>query len=150
MFTEDITTIATAVISLVGTALGGVLIWFITEKVGTEKAAKINAFIEKTNLEFIFKQQWAKEAVQYAEQALKDSNGPQKLNAVLEFMTKKANDAGVDVSRSELEVLIEAQVKKIKDSSKEGWTQINTTKPVIVEEKKTTTDSSIDFYNDGL
>ena len=137
MFTEEFTSATIALVALVGSVLGGFVIWFIKEVIGKERAAKVNQFLEKSNLEFILQQQWAKEAVQYAEQSLKNSNGAQKLNAVLDFLTKKANDLGIKVNRTELEILVEAQVKKVKEGAKEGWTQINTNNPVIVEETKT-------------
>lgn len=140
----DWTEIATTLISIAGTIVSGFVVWFLKELVGKTRVNKANELLKKYNLEFLLKQTWVLEAVRYAEQVLNDKNGPQKYDAVMEFVSKKAKEHGIDLTPQELKVLIEAQLNKLREGAKQGWTEIQTQNPVIVTDPSKAIDSQID------
>lgn len=143
MYSEEITTIAIALIALAGTAVAVFIAWFLKEKVGVAKANKVNELLKKVNQEFLLKQNWALDAVRFAEQALIGSQGAQKYNAALEYVSTKASEFGIEITPNEVKVLIEAQLHKIKNETKNDWTEITTKNPVIVTELTENTDDKI-------
>lgn len=143
MYSEEITTIAIALIALAGTAVAVFIAWFLKEKVGVAKANKVNELLKKVNQEFLLKQNWALDAVRFAEQALIGSQGAQKYNAALEYVSTKASEFGIEITPNEVKVLIEAQLHKIKNETKNDWTEITTKNPVIVTELTENTDDKL-------
>lgn len=132
MLSNDLTSIAILLVSLAGTVAAGFIVWFLKEKVGESRINKVNEMLKRYNIEWLMKQSWVQEAVRYAEQELWDKTGQQKYDAVMEFVSKKAKEHGIDLSPSELKVLIEAQLHKMKEGFRDGWTSIETQSSVIV------------------
>lgn len=132
---NDLTSISVALISLVGTGLTVAIVWFLNEKVGETRIKKANEILKKVNNEFIMKQAWVMEAVRYAEQVLKEKTGTQKYDAVMQFVSSKAKNVGIDLSPDELNILIESQLHKVRTGVSDELTRITTSKPVTIADE---------------
>lgn len=132
---EVVKDIFVTLLSLAGTIVAAIASWFLTEKVGAERVRKANELLEKIQQEFFLKETWVKEAVRYAEEKLSDLPGSRKFDAVMDFVSKKAQEHGIDISRVELEVLIESQLHKLKQELRDTWLGIITDPAEELEEE---------------
>ncbi len=97
---------------------------FILAKLGTENAKKAQAEIENIQKQIEGKQGLAWEAVKFAEQAGKDLKlkGEQKYRLAAEkFMERVEVEFGILLDEEEIEVLIKAALREIKDTFGEQW-----------------------------
>jgi hypothetical protein len=109
------------IVSLAGTIVAGALVWFLNEKVGAERVRKANELLEKIQQEFFMKETWVREAVRYAEEKFIDGAGSKKYDAVMDFVVRKAKEHGIEITKEELDVLIESQVHTLKRELRDAW-----------------------------
>ena len=121
---ETETNIILSILTIAGTILSGVTSWYLKNKVAVTKIVKANEFLTKAHNELFVKQTWVAEAVRYAEQKFAASEGAKKYDEVINVVAKKAREFGLEVTADELEVLIEAQVHRIKGEAKQTWNDI--------------------------
>ncbi|MED4068655.1 phage holin, LLH family [Priestia megaterium] len=124
MTTIDWASMGITLISIAGTVIAGFIAWFLKEQVGETRITKANELLKKYKLEFVLKQSWVEEAVRYADQVLFDKKGTEKYDAVMVFVAGKAKEHGIELTPTELKVLVEAQLHKIRTGFKEGLTGI--------------------------
>ena len=121
---ETDTNVWLSIITLIGTAVSGVITWYLKNKAEVNKVVKANEKLSKIHNEFFVTQTWVAEAVRYAEQKFAQSEGAKKYNEVLSLVAKKASQYGIDITVDDLELLIEAEVNRIKGDVKNVWNDI--------------------------
>lgn len=87
---------------------------FLKKKLGVEK-------IKKLQQESEFIKQIVLAGVQYAEQRYKSG---EKLDKAAEWITARLNERGIKISQEEVEGLIEATLRQLKDQFGEEWSKV--------------------------
>lgn len=90
------------------------LVELIRRRLGTERMRKIQKELDT-------KQDLALLAVRFTEQAYRDAGGPQKYNQAANWLAKRAQDRGIKITEDEVQGLIEAALRMIKDEFGEQW-----------------------------
>lgn len=141
MTTIDWASMGITLVSIAGTIIAGFIAWFLKEQVGETRISKANELLKKYKLEFVLKQSWVEEAVRYADQVLLEKKGSEKYDTVMVFVANKAKEHGIELTPTELKVLVEAQLHKIRNSAQEGWTGKS---PIKMSEQVTKDTQSVD------
>lgn len=90
------------------------LVELTRRRLGTEKMGRIQKELEA-------KQELALLAVRFAEQAFRDTGGPQKYNQAANWLAKRAQERGIKVTENETQGLIESSLRTLKDEFGEQW-----------------------------
>lgn len=120
---EGLETVA-SILSVVGTVVLAVWGWLLKQKVAVEKIKKAKEQLDVLHNEVFLKQAWIGEAVQFAEEKLWEHGGQDKYNEVMMFVTRKAKEAGIDIDTRELEIMINAEVHRIRKGFKDEWVEV--------------------------
>lgn len=112
-----ITEAATTVIKALIPVVVALFIEWMRRKLGVEKIRRIQE-------ELLTKQELAFLAVQFAQQAYRDFDGPQKYERAAQWMATQAEKAGFKVTPGEVKGLIEAALRQMKDEFGEEWGKI--------------------------
>lgn len=92
-------------------ALGGE---YIRRRIGTEKMHRLKEELQA-------KQELATLAVRFAQQAYKDLGGQERGEKAMAWMAAQAEAKGIPVTEDELQGLIEAALRAVKDEFGEAW-----------------------------
>lgn len=94
--------------------LAAMAVEFMRRRLGIENLKKIQQTLEA-------KQEIALLAVRFAEQAFKDLHGQEKYDKAAEWLSARVQENGFDISDEEIQGLIEAALRKLKDEFSEEW-----------------------------
>lgn len=114
----------TSILSVVGTVVLGIWGWLLKQKVAVEKIKKAKEQLDVLHSEVFLKNTWIAEAVQFAEEKLWENGGQEKYNEVMLFVTRKAKEAGIEIDTRELEIMINAEVHRIRKGFKDEWVEV--------------------------
>lgn len=98
---------------LIPAVLALVIEW-LRRRLGTEKLQKIQQ-------ELATKQNLARMAVLFVEQAYRDLDGPEKYAMATEWLSGRAKEHGITITPEQIEGLIEAAVRTFKDLYGSDW-----------------------------
>jgi len=98
--------------------LVGYFVAWLQKKIGTEKLQKIAQ-------ELATKQELARIAVQFVQQAYKDLGGPEKYDKAADWLSDMAARIGLIITEDEMKGLIEAALKELKAEFGEAWNEIS-------------------------
>lgn len=102
---ERIFELILAIIPVLGTVITVFIVPYIKEKIGNEKLTKY--------------EYWAKTAVHAAEMLFTEKGtGAEKKTYVVEFLTNMFNKNKTNITKEQMEILIEAAVKQLKIDDK--------------------------------
>lgn len=102
------------VLKIVLPVLGVMLVRYLFSKVGIDKQDKIKSMIEnKKDLAII--------AVRFVEQVYKDIDGEEKFHQAFQWVADAFEKYGYSVDANEIEGLIEATLKQMKDEFADQW-----------------------------
>lgn len=102
---ERIFELILTIISVLGTIITIFIIPYIKEKIGNEKLAKY--------------EYWVEMAVRAAEMLFTESgSGAEKKEYVINFLTDMFNKNKINITKEQMEILIEAAVKQLKIEEK--------------------------------
>lgn len=104
------------VLKIVLPVLGVMLVRYIFSKVDIDKQDKIKSIIEN-------KKDLAMIAVRFVEQVYKDIDGEEKFHHAFEWVASAFEKYGYPVDADEIEGLIEATLRQMKDEFTEQWTR---------------------------
>lgn len=96
------------------TLLAGYAVAFIRKRLGVEGMQKIES-------ELAVKQELALLAVRFVEQAYRHLHGEEKYNQAAQWLAKRAEEAGLNVTAEEIKGLIESALRAFKDEFGEEW-----------------------------
>ena len=138
------TEIVLSIITIVGSIVAGVVAKYVNRKDNTEKIKQANELYKQFQNEFYLKQTWAQEAVAWAQQKFWDEKGAIKYASVREVISNKAKEYNIDISPSEMQVLIESALYQLKTTigdviEKENREYVNVASQFasdLVEDKK--------------
>lgn len=114
----------TSILSVVGTVVLAIWGWLLKQKVAVEKIKKAKEQLDVLHSEVFLKNTWIAEAVQFAEEKLWEHGGQDKYNEVMMFVTRKAKEAGIEIDTRELEIMINAEVHRIRNGFKDSWVEV--------------------------
>ena len=95
------------IISLCALVITGVIVPCIKAIIANEKAT-----LDKKTQETI--EYWTETGVRWAKQWLQSKSGEKKKEAVLEYLTAKFSELGIDVAEEDVDKLIEAIYEQVK------------------------------------
>lgn len=110
--------ILTDLVSLISTIVAGLLVFLIKRSLGIVTMKKIQQ-------ELSTKTELAQLAVKYVEQVFGGAlKGPEKFAKAIEWLTAQSNRLGITISQSEMQGLIEAALRDLKDTFGEDWGKV--------------------------
>lgn len=102
------------IIAVLVPVLVGYIVAWLQKRLGAEKIEKIKREIET-------KQDLARIAVQFVQQAYKDLGGPEKYEKAAEWLADMAAKLGLQLTPDEVKALIEATLKQLKTELGDAW-----------------------------
>lgn len=105
------------IIAVLVPVLVGYFIAWLQKRISTEKVQQIKQELET-------KQELARIAVQFVQQAYKDLGGPQKYEKAAEWLSGMATQMGLELSANEVKALIEAALKQLKAELGDAWNNL--------------------------
>lgn len=105
------------IIAVLVPVLVGYLVAWLQKRIGTEKVQQIKQELET-------KQELARIAVQFVQQAYKDLGGPEKYEKAAEWLSNMATQMGLQLSTDEVKALIEAALKQLKAELGDAWNNL--------------------------
>lgn len=105
------------IIAVLVPVLVGYLVAWLQKRLGVEKMQQIKQEIET-------KQELARIAVQFVQQAYKDLGGPEKYEKAAEWLSNMATQMGLKLSANEVKALIEAALKQLKAELGDAWNNL--------------------------
>jgi len=102
------------VIAVLVPVLVGYIVAWIQKRLGAEKIQQIKQELET-------KQELARIAVQFVQQAYKDMGGAEKYEKAAEWLSNMATQLGLQLSAEEIKALIEAALKQLKAEFGTAW-----------------------------
>jgi LL-H family phage holin len=106
--------IAMDVLAVLIPALVGLSMEYLRRRLGTEKMRKIQE-------ELLAKKELALLAIKMVEQIYIDIKGQEKYDKAAEWLSQRCKDYGIAVTSDEIQGLIEAAIRTLKDELGDDW-----------------------------
>lgn len=111
---EQLMSLACSALSILVPAICAMIIELLRRKLGLEKIRQVQYELEtKTKL--------AKCAVRFVEHYYREIHGQEKYDRVAEWLAERAKERGLAIPAEEMQGLIEAALRMIKDEFGEQW-----------------------------
>lgn len=114
LLTQALLELALAVLAVLTPVAVGYAVELLRRKVGKEG-------LEKIQQEFWQKQELARLAVLFAQQAYKEMDGPAKYDRAAAWLAEQCNGIGLTFTAAEIKGLIESALKDLKHEFGEAW-----------------------------
>ena len=111
---ERIVNMAYDILSILLPVLAVMLAEWLRRKIGVERLTRIQRELQT-------KKELAALAVKFVEQVYKDLKGEEKYQEAAQWLATQAAERGINITAEEIQGLIEAALRSLKDTYGEGW-----------------------------
>ena len=111
---DRIVTLAYDILSILLPVLAVMLAEWLRRKIGVERLTRIQRELQT-------KKELAALAVKFVEQVYKDLKGEEKYQEAAQWLATQAAERGINITAEEIQGLIEAALRSLKDTYGEGW-----------------------------